>query len=170
MLSFMWTLTKSNFGANERTERYWLYARLLYILRMFTSSRLQTYKMDLRKLGAVFFILLAIHGNMMLNYALWRQMRHRPQRRWWVRPVNRVRNAKGFYHNLVQELLHDDHEEFFSLYRMWPEQFKLLVELVEPYLTKKSIRTPLPTALRVAVTLLYVCLLQNIRLLINRFV
>ncbi|KYN50486.1 hypothetical protein ALC57_00124 [Trachymyrmex cornetzi] len=38
-------------------------------------------------------------------------------RRWWVRPVNRLRNAQGFYHNLVQGLLQNDHEEFFALYR-----------------------------------------------------
>ncbi|CAL1672465.1 unnamed protein product [Lasius platythorax] len=73
------------------------------------------------------------------------------QRRWWIRPVNRLRNAQGFYHNIVQELLQNDNEEFFGLYRMWPEQFKLLVH---PHLQKNSIWTPLPTELRVAVTLL----------------
>ncbi|KAK3920528.1 Protein ALP1-like [Frankliniella fusca] len=38
---------------------------------------------------------------------------------------------------------------------MWPEQFRLLVHLVEPHLVKRSIRTPLPTALRVALTLMF---------------
>lgn len=110
--------------------------------------------MELRRVLAFFVILLAAQGAILRNYAIWKHCRRLPRRRWWVRPVNRVRNVKGFYHNLVQELLTEDHEEFFSLFRMWPEQFQLLVELVRPHMPKNSIRTPLPTELRVAVTLL----------------
>ncbi|KMQ88028.1 nuclease harbi1-like protein [Lasius niger] len=36
---------------------------------------------------------------------------------------------------------------------MWPEHFDILVNLVQLYLVKKSIRTPLPIELRLAVTL-----------------
>ncbi|XP_025995448.2 uncharacterized protein LOC105194390 [Solenopsis invicta] len=38
---------------------------------------------------------------------------------------------------------------------MWPEQFNLLVNLLHPHIKKNSIRTPLPSELRLAVTLLY---------------
>lgn len=76
------------------------------------------------------------------------------RRRWWIRPVNRKKNTQGFYANLVKELKQTDHEEFFLLFRMWPEHFNILVNLVKPYLIKKSIRTPLPTELRLAVTLM----------------
>ncbi|XP_025264644.1 protein ALP1-like [Camponotus floridanus] len=53
------------------------------------------------------------------------------------------------------ELKRTDHEEFFSLFRMSPEYFDILVDLVKPYLVKRSIRSPFPTELRLAVTLMY---------------
>lgn len=71
-----------------------------------------------------------------------------------IRPVIRLRTTQGFYHNIIQELLQSDHEEFYGLYRMWPEQFTLLINLLCPHLQKNSIRTPLPSELRVAVTVL----------------
>ncbi|KAK3929806.1 Protein ALP1-like [Frankliniella fusca] len=108
----------------------------------------------LRRMGPVLLFLMAMHIDLGMKYQLWRWLRGRSRRRWWVRPINRVRNAQGMYHNLVQELITDDHEEFFGLFRMWPEQFNLLVRLVHPFLKKHSIRTPLPTELRVAVTLI----------------
>ncbi|KAJ1525538.1 hypothetical protein ONE63_010343 [Megalurothrips usitatus] len=92
---------------------------------------------------------------MVMQYHFWSQRKRMPRRRWWVRPVNRVRDTKGLYNNLVKELMTDDHEEFFGLYRMWPEQFQVLVDAVHPYLKKNSIRTAIPTKIRVAVTLLH---------------
>lgn len=86
-------------------------------------------------------------------FLLRKRMSHR--RRWWVRPINRLKNEQGFYNNVVKEIYEYDHEEFFKLFRMWPEQFRHLVNLVEPFLVKKSLRTPLPTAMRVALTLMY---------------
>jgi len=109
--------------------------------------------MDLRKIKHLFLFCLSWYNFVLLQWQAIRLRRQR-QRRWWIRSVNRLRNAQGFYHNIVQELLQNDHEEFFVLYRMWPEQFKLLVNLLRPHLQKNSIRTPLPRELRVAVTLL----------------
>lgn len=109
--------------------------------------------MNLRKIKCFFLFCLSWHNLLLLQLQTMRRKRA-TQRRWWIRPVNRLRNARGFYNNIVQELLQNDHEEFFGLYRMWSEQFKLLVNLLHPLLQKKSIRTPLPTELRVAVTLL----------------
>lgn len=109
--------------------------------------------MSLRKIRLFLLFCLSWHNLLLLQWQIIK--RRLTKRRWWVRPVNRLRNAQGFYHNLVQELLQNDHEEFFGLYRMWPEQFNLLVNLLHPYIKKNSIRTPLPTELRLAVTLLY---------------
>ncbi|XP_034236584.1 protein ALP1-like [Thrips palmi] len=89
------------------------------------------------------------------RYHVWKMWKRLPRRRWWVRPVNRPRVAHGFYNNLFTELMTTDHEEFFDLFRMSPEQFNLLVNFVHPFLEKHSIRTPLPTKLRLAVTLMF---------------
>ncbi|KMQ85647.1 nuclease harbi1-like protein [Lasius niger] len=48
-----------------------------------------------------------------------------------------------------------DHEEFFAYTRLWPEQYKLLLKLVTPYLRKRSIRKPLSPNARLAITLTY---------------
>jgi len=105
------------------------------------------------ELACVTFLLIW-HQKLNLQYHILKRKRKNSCRRWWVRPVNRKKNAKGFYANLVKELKNTDHEEFFSLFRMWPEHFDILVNLVQPYLIKKSIRPALPTELRLAVTLM----------------
>ena len=46
-----------------------------------------------------------------------------------------------------------DHEEFFSNVRMWPEQFEWLHDRVGILLEKRSLRQPLPTKLRLGLTL-----------------
>ncbi|XP_071645996.1 uncharacterized protein [Temnothorax longispinosus] len=109
----------------------------------------------LRNTGLWHLYLLNWNNLILLQYVLLRRRRRVTHRRWWVRPVNRVRDAQGFYCNLVRELIDTDHEEFFGLFRMSPDQFHLLVVLLHPRLKKRSNRTPLPTDLRVAVTLLY---------------
>lgn len=76
------------------------------------------------------------------------------RRRWWVRPVNRTRDAQGFYFNLFKELIETNYEEFSGLFRMSPNQFHTLFELLHPHLKKRIIRTQLPTNLRVSITLL----------------
>lgn len=98
-------------------------------------------------------IISAWHQILGLQYYIL-QKRRKYSRRWWVRPINQKKNAKGFYTNLVKEIKNTDHEEFFVLFRMWPEQFDVLVNLIQPYLIKRSIRAALPTELRLAVTLM----------------
>lgn len=46
-----------------------------------------------------------------------RRRRRRATRRWWVRPLNRNRNVKGFHLSLFRELKITDHEEFFFIYK-----------------------------------------------------
>ncbi|XP_011060523.1 PREDICTED: uncharacterized protein LOC105149654 [Acromyrmex echinatior] len=69
-----------------------------------------------------------------------------------------------FCHNFVQELLQNDYEKFFGAYRMWPEQFDLLVNLLHPHFKKNILKPSLPTELRLAVTLLYLSQGDNAKL------
>lgn len=110
--------------------------------------------LDTVDIALVTLFLLVWHEILGLQFRMLKSKMKYSRRRWWVRPVNRKKNAQGFYVNLVKELKTTDHEEFFSLFRMWPEHFNILVNLVQPYLIKRSIRTPLPTELRLAVTLM----------------
>lgn len=134
---------------NERTKIVWDHMQNSIQSSSFSSSSI----MDLRTIGLFFLSCLSWHNLLLLQWQAIKKRRTK-QRRWWVRPVNRLWNAQGFYHNLIQELIQSDHEEFFELYRMWPEQFNLLVNLVHPHIKKNSIWTPFPTELRLAVTLL----------------
>ena len=82
-----------------------------------------------------------------------RDQRGRGNRRWWVRPINRRRQQTGSYANLFREMKETDHEEFFEFTRMLPHKFDQLLEMVKPHLQFRSRRKPLPTELRLALTL-----------------
>lgn len=111
--------------------------------------------MDLQKIGIVLFIMLWSQ----LLIIQWRVIQTKRTigrvigRRWWVRPVNRQKINQGFNLNLFRELSISDHEEFFRYTRMWPEQFEFLLNLVHPYLEKRSIRKSLSPRLRLCLTL-----------------
>ena len=47
----------------------------------------------------------------------------RRRRRWWVHPVNLLREDKGYYNNLMRELEANDWEGFYGLMRMYPDFF-----------------------------------------------
>jgi len=53
-------------------------------------------------------------------------------RRWWIRPINKRRRQQGFLFNLFRKIRLTDIEEFFAYIRLWPEQYKMLLELVTP--------------------------------------
>ncbi|XP_071637549.1 putative nuclease HARBI1 [Temnothorax longispinosus] len=107
--------------------------------------------MDLEEISYVTLFLLIWHQNIMLQLA----NNQRKTRRWWVRPVNRRKRQQGFLNNLFREIRSTDHEEFFTYTRLYPEQYRTLLELVTPYLTKCSIRKPLSPDTRLAITLTY---------------
>lgn len=75
------------------------------------------------------------------------------KRRWWVRPINRTRTELGFFNTLFREAYVTDHEEFYSMTRMLPEQFNELCNRVSIYFTKRSYRTPISVQERVALIL-----------------
>ncbi|KYN50485.1 hypothetical protein ALC57_00123 [Trachymyrmex cornetzi] len=86
-------------------------------------------------------------------YLYMKNKKHHVKRRWWLRFVNRVTRQQGFFNNLFREVYETDHEEFFSMTRMLPEQFDQLCDRVRLYLTKRSNRTPISVEERLAVTL-----------------
>lgn len=76
-------------------------------------------------------------------------------RRWWVKPhisVN-MRQNHGAHRRLLLYFRLRDHEEFFKSTRMSVQQFDYLHNLLKPKLRKRSKRNPLPTEVRLAVTL-----------------
>lgn len=92
--------------------------------------------MDLKKLGFLTLFILLINKSIILRFAALR-VQEKKVRRWWVRPINK-RKRQGFLCNIFCEIRLTDHEEFFAYTRLWPEQYKMLLELVTPYLRKRS--------------------------------
>lgn len=84
-----------------------------------------------------------------------KRQKRRKRRRWWVKPHITVpfRNRFGAYHKLFTYFKWQDHDEFFEFTRMSVPQFEKLHALLAPSLEKHSQREPLPTELRLAVTL-----------------
>ena len=85
-----------------------------------------------------------------VRYYRARNSRHR---RWWVHPLNQRKIQQGDFHNLLWEMRDEDPEQFFYYMRMNPTQFDILLDMVTPFLKKKSNRASLPVALCLSVTL-----------------
>lgn len=86
-----------------------------------------------------------------------RKPRRKP-RRWWVRPwlTEQQRQAKGQYHQLLKrELSVNDRQSFINYLRMPVDLFNEIVHKVTPLIQTQTTnwRDPLPTALKVAITL-----------------
>lgn len=98
--------------------------------------------MDLKKLGLITLFMLLREQSIILQLVAYRAQKIKI-RCWWVKPINKKKQEQGFVCNLFREITMTDHEEFFAYTRLWPEQYKLLLKLVTPYLRKRSIRKPL---------------------------
>lgn len=70
-----------------------------------------------------------------------------------MRPINEMRIQHGDYDNLFQQIKNDP-ELFYRYTRMTLSYFQQLVQMTEPYLTKKSARVLVPE-LRLLITLRY---------------
>lgn len=101
----------------------------------------------------LYLYILYLLFNNLLEEAL--VLARRMGRRWWVREFNLedARENWGAFNTVFMYFKHNDTEQFYELVRMTPAQFEFLNHLVEPLLTKHSWRTPLPSQLRLAVTL-----------------
>ncbi|KAJ8669390.1 hypothetical protein QAD02_000649 [Eretmocerus hayati] len=79
-------------------------------------------------------------------------------RRWWVEPLLEpaVRNSVGGYARIISYLKDNDHEGFYRLFHMGPQNFDHIHSLVQPMIQKQVIRRqPICTEIRLAATLLY---------------
>lgn len=76
-------------------------------------------------------------------------------RRIWVRPWIRRRNALGAHHALLSELRNEDQTSFKNFVRMDPEAFDELLELVTPLIKRRDtwLRDAIPAAERLSLTL-----------------
>lgn len=76
------------------------------------------------------------------------------RRRWWERPHLGVRNRRIHGQmNLVKEMAISDRDSFFSILRLRPDSFDKLLSMVEPLITKYSLREPIDPHTRLCVTL-----------------
>ncbi|XP_077508521.1 uncharacterized protein LOC144119877 [Amblyomma americanum] len=79
-------------------------------------------------------------------------------RRWWVRPILQNRKSESEFYTAMPLLISGDKEYFKKYFKMTPEKFEELHALVEEPLTKDhTIREPLPSRMRLAITLRYLC-------------
>ncbi|KYQ49258.1 hypothetical protein ALC60_11670 [Trachymyrmex zeteki] len=75
-------------------------------------------------------------------------------RKYWMRPINMRRLDQGDFYHLLQEMKNDS-EMFFRYTRMSLCVFNQLLEMIRPFLTKRSHRALTPEH-RLALTLQYV--------------
>jgi len=75
-------------------------------------------------------------------------------RKYWVRPINLRRPLQGDYDNLLQEMKADPYM-FFKYTRMSINVFNYFLEIMKPFLIKKSHRALVPEQ-RLALTLRFV--------------
>ena len=81
-----------------------------------------------------------------------RQRRRREKRRWYVRPLNVSKEAKGEFHSLVNDtrMLQDD-EFYFRYFRMSPARFDDLLRRISPFITHQGTHhTPVSPAERLS--------------------
>ena len=85
------------------------------------------------------------------------------KRRWWVHDIIQKRKEYGEYHRLVKELELDE-ERFYQYFRMSKDQFKLILDLVEPHITKTDtqLRDSITPRERLAICIRYVKKSKNI--------
>ena len=79
------------------------------------------------------------------------------KRRFWVREVVQERDGKGEFSLLVNQIEQRDHEYFRKCFKMSPQKFTELYNLVAPDIVKKStnMREAISAKQRLAVTLRY---------------
>ncbi|XP_043478349.1 putative nuclease HARBI1 [Leptopilina heterotoma] len=78
------------------------------------------------------------------------------QRRFWVRPIFTVdkRIEQGFSNNLIKEMLSNDHEKYFTFFRVVPAVFDQLYERIGPLIEKATVfREPISAKTRLEITL-----------------
>jgi len=84
----------------------------------------------------------------------------RKRRRWYVRPTNISRPINSHFHSLLPDLRLQDSEMFFNYFRMSPERFDCLFQLIEPLILKRPThKLPISAQERLAITIRYLPIL-----------
>jgi len=97
-------------------------------------------------------LLLLCAGNMyLLNVMIY--LRKKIKRRWWVHPFYRERTQVGAFEKTFIKYKNNDHEKFFKLTRMTPDQFDELLRMISFHLQKNSYREYLTPQFRLAFTI-----------------
>ncbi|KAE8741664.1 hypothetical protein FOCC_FOCC012816, partial [Frankliniella occidentalis] len=76
-------------------------------------------------------------------------------KKWWVQPIYKERKAKGAWYHLLPSVRAHDPEKYYEFFRMTPEAFDRLLEMVGPYLKKNSWREAISAGERLAIALRY---------------
>ena len=81
----------------------------------------------------------------------------------WINKLWHSREEQGHYNNLIKEIRLQDHFVHFNSFLMLPSTFDDLLRLIGPTFVKKKNRLhePLPPALRLAVALRYLALVES---------
>lgn len=76
------------------------------------------------------------------------------ERQLWVHPINKKRDTFGEFHHLFPDLLKDN-RKFFQYFRMSPEKFYELLNMLTPLIEKQNtnFRRPVSPEERLAVCL-----------------
>jgi len=98
--------------------------------------------------------LIILQKNKKQKHKLWKN------RRWWVRPMNLLRDDLHF--STFVEELKNDADLFFRYTRMTLEIYNNLLEKLSPFLVKTSFRKPLTPEQRFLITLRYLFKVYNI--------
>ena len=77
---------------------------------------------------------------LILLLLLVRLRKKRQKKRFWIRSIFKSRKTNGEFCNLIQELRTNDRQYFFRYFRMNPERFDHLLELVRPRIEKQNTR------------------------------
>ncbi|KYM95889.1 hypothetical protein ALC62_13469 [Cyphomyrmex costatus] len=80
------------------------------------------------------------------------------KRKYWVRPIFSIerRSQQGASENLVKEMQIGNTEKYVDYFRMSPQLFEALLQLVGPILTKEYVvREPISCVTRLQITLRY---------------
>lgn len=104
----------------------------------------------------------ALQPNFIVQIALYLILKKREERKvarkFWVRPIfqEETRLAQGDSDNLAREMENYDTDKYRNYFRMTPDVFKHLLNLVEPYIAKQTVyRNPIPARTRLQMTLRY---------------
>ena len=80
-------------------------------------------------------------------------LQKKSERLWWVRPLFRDREVFGAWYTSIPCMRKTNLSKYYEFFRMTPETFDYLLELVRPHLVMRSRRIPISPGERLAIFL-----------------